>query len=494
MSGIARNARWNALGQGIPLLVGLAAIPITAQALGPARFGILGLIWSVLGYAGALDLGLGRATTKFVAEHLSRGDQAAARRVATVASAGQLLLGVAGGLLLFAATPLLVDRLLHVPAALSSESRLAFQLLALSVPLVVGSLSLRAILEAAQRFDVVNLIRMPSSILVFVVPAVVARWGGGLGLIVALLAVLRLAGVAFLAAAVRRAIPGFHWDWSGGRQMLRTLLGYAGWVAVSNTINPLLAYLERFILGALAGVAAVAYYAAPYEAVTRLLIVPASLASALFPALSGSAGGEVARVRHERLFQRSLRFLLVALAAPVVVVIGCAGPLTTAWLGPEYAVRSAPVLAILAAGVLINALAHLPAAYLLGRGRPDLPAKFHLLELGLYAVGAWLLVRAFGVTGAALAWTGRVTVDAGLLGIALWRAERFPLARWYGAGAGRALAAVGVLAAVAIVAGLTVPPTPRVALLGASAGAFLVYAWRSLLAEEERVAVRAALS
>ncbi len=33
-------------------------------------------------------------------------------------------------------------------------------------------------------------------------------------------------------------------------------------------------------------------------------------------------------------------------------------------------------------------------------GRPDLPAKFHLVELGLYAVGAWLLVRAFGVTGA----------------------------------------------------------------------------------------------
>jgi len=130
----------------------------------------------------------------------------------------------------------------------------------------------------------------------------------------------------------------------------------------------------------------------------------------------------------------------------------------------------------------------------LGRGRPDLPAKFHLLELGLYAVGAWLLVRAFGVTGAALAWTGRVTVDAGLLGIALWRAERFPPARWYGAGAGRALGAVAVLGAVTVAAGLTLPPIPRVAFLGATAVAFLVFAWRSLLAEEERVAVRAALS
>lgn len=494
MTGIARNARWNAVGQGIPLLVGLAAIPITAQALGPARFGLLGLIWAVLGYAGALDLGLGRATTKFVAEHLSRGDHTTLRRVATVAVTGQLVLGSLAGLLLFMATPLLVDRVFHVPAALAAESRLAFRLLALSVPLVVGSLGLRAILEAAQRFDLVNLIRMPTSILVFVVPAVVAPLGGSLGAIVALLAAVRLAGALAFAFSLGRAIPGFRWDWQEGRSALRTLLGYAGWVAISNTINPLLAYLERFILGSLAGVAAVAYYAAPYEAVTRLLIVPASLASALFPVFSDSGTGDAARVRHERLFQRAVRLVLIALCAPIVVIIGCAGPLMTAWLCAEYAARGAPALAILAAGVLINALAHLPAAYLLGRGRPDLPAKFHIVELGLYAVGAWLLVRAFGVTGAALAWTGRVALDAALLAVALWRAEGFGPARWYGAGAGRALGAIAVLAAATLGAGLSLPAAPRVAVVGAAALAFLVYGWRRLLAEEERVAVRAVLT
>src|SRR5437879_8099901 len=45
--------------------------------------------------------------------------------------------------------------------------------------------------------------------------------------------------------------------------------------------------------------------------VTRLLFVPSSLASALFPALSDAATGEAARLRRERLFQRSLRFLLI---------------------------------------------------------------------------------------------------------------------------------------------------------------------------------------
>jgi len=60
---LARNALYNVLGQGLPLVVGLAALPITLRALGDPRFGLLGLAWAILGYVGALDLGLGPATT-----------------------------------------------------------------------------------------------------------------------------------------------------------------------------------------------------------------------------------------------------------------------------------------------------------------------------------------------------------------------------------------------------------------------------------------------
>jgi hypothetical protein len=45
---------------------------------------------------------------------------------------------------------------------------------------------------------------------------------------------------------------------------------------------------------------------------------------------------------------------------------------------------------------------------------------FHLIELPLYAAAAWVLIEAYGVAGAALAWTLRVTLDAVLLGAAMW--------------------------------------------------------------------------
>ena len=116
-----------------------------------------------------------------------------------------------------------------------------------------------------------------------------------------------------------------------------------------------------------------------------------------------------------------MRNRLVLALLIVLLLIVLAQPLLRLWLGADYAAHGSAAFAILAGGVLINGLAHVPSAYLYGRARPDLPAKFHLVELPLYVLGAWLLIRAYGITGAALAWTLRVSVDAVLLGIAMWR-------------------------------------------------------------------------
>jgi O-antigen/teichoic acid export membrane protein len=126
----------------------------------------------------------------------------------------------------------------------------------------------------------------------------------------------------------------------------------------------------------------------------------------------------------------------------VIVLIVFARPVVRLWLGEAYAPRSGLALAILGAGVLANGLAHLPYVYLLARDRPDLPAKFHALELPLYVVAAWQLVGAFGVAGAAAAWTLRVLFDAVLLGSAVWKIGGPAPARLLGERGGRGLALV----------------------------------------------------
>ena len=69
----------------------------------------------------------------------------------------------------------------------------------------------------------------------------------------------------------------------------------------------------------------------------------------------------------------------------------------------------------MAIGVFINSLGQVPFAMLQGAGRPDLTARLHLIEMPCYLLMLWLLIRSFGIDGAAAAWTVRVTVDALIL-------------------------------------------------------------------------------
>lgn len=492
---VARNTLLNLLGQLLPLAVGVAAIPIIVPALGEERFGLLGLMWAVLGYFSVLDLGLGRATTKFVAQYLAQGDERSLRRVATLAVASQTAIGVLAGIALAAMVPLVIENVLHVPAALHGEARSSFLLLALSVPFVVLSLSLRAILEAIQRFDLVNFIRTPSSVAVFLAPAIAAPLGVRLPGILLLLLLVRVITCWVTWIAVRRTAPWFRWELAPSWHALRPLLSYGGWVSVSNVVSPILTYLERFMLGSLAGLAAVAYYTAPYEGVTRLLIVPASLATALFPALSAS-GSHAWNGDARRLLAGSVRYLLLALAVPIALFMTFPTELLQTWLGPAFAARSADVVRILSVGVLVNGLAHLPFVYLLGQGRPDVVARFHLVELFLYAVGAWWLVGSLGVTGAALAWTLRVTLDAALLFAATWRLGGVTPRVLLSDGGGRALGSVAVvvLSGIGIGSLRGLGLDVRVALATGAVTAYGIYVWRVALTDVERTGLRRSLA
>jgi O-antigen/teichoic acid export membrane protein len=410
----------------VPLVVGLVCIPVLTRTLGDSRFGLLALMWTVIGYFSLLDLGLGRATTRFVAQALGTDDVLRARQVAAFTAVGQTAVGVVAGALLVALTPWIVADLLHIPDGLRVDAEHAFHWLALSVPVVVLSLNLRAVLEGAQRFDLTNLIRAPQGALAFALPTAAAVRGAHLATIVVLLLGLRVVVCLVTWLAVRVVLPGFRFDIRASWHLMRPLLGYSGWVAVSNVVGPLLTFLERFVLGAVAGMSAVAYFAAPYEAISRLLILPASLAGGLFPVVSTTLGAEQ-RGAAEQLLGRSVRALTALLALPVVIVILLSRPLLTLWLGPVYAAAAGTALAVLAVGVFILGIAHVPSAFLYGQGRPDLPAIFQLAELPIYFALALWLVRAYGITGAALAWTARVTLDAVLLFAAARQVGRFPL-------------------------------------------------------------------
>ena len=409
---LARNTLLNLAGQAAPLLMGVLCIPPIIAGLGAERFGILALAWAVLGYFNIFDLGLARATTKFVAESLGRGEHARVPSLVWTAVTTQAGFGLVGAAVLALLTPLLVERVLNIPPALIEEARLSFYLLSFSIPVVLVTTSLRGTLEAAQRFDLVNALRAPANAAVFFLPLIGLWLGWALPGVVGLLVAARAVVLVLHYGLCRHVFPELHGLPRLDASSLRTLLAYGGWVTVSSAVGPILTYLDRFMLGVLATLGAVAFYSAPYEMVTRLWVFPASLMATIFPAFSALAAEPQ---RREALAARSVKYILVLLGPVVVAVLAVAPDVLRLWLGPEFAVQSTRALQILAVGVLINSLAFVPFALLQAVGRPDLPAKLHILELPLQAILAWWLVSSFQITGAAMAWTARVVVDAVLL-------------------------------------------------------------------------------
>jgi O-antigen/teichoic acid export membrane protein len=405
---LARNTLWNLLGQGAPLLVAIVAIPILIHSLGTDRFGVLTLAWVIIGYFSLFDLGLGRALTQLVARRLAAQTHEGTPALVWTALVLMFGLGCLGALVLGSLSPWLVRQVLKIPTSLQDESLHAFLVLAVSIPVVITTAGLRGVLEAQQRFGLSNAVRIPSGFFTYLGPVLVLPFSKSLFWVVAVLMVGRVViGLAYLVLCVR-VMPSLQ-RVALDRLAVLPLFRFGGWMTVSNVVGPFMVYLDRFLIGALISISAVAYYATPYEMVTKLLVIPGALAGVLFPAFSTSFVQD--RDRAALLLVRGVKYLFLVLFPCALLIITLAHPGLSVWLGTRFAEHSTRVLQWLAAGIFFNSLAQIPFALVQGAGRPDLTAKLHLIEVPVYVLALWWALGSFGIDGAAIAWMARAGID-----------------------------------------------------------------------------------
>jgi O-antigen/teichoic acid export membrane protein len=412
------------MGGGLPLVVGVVSIPFAIKGLGKDGFGILSIAWVVLGYFGMFDFGLSQATTKYSSEALAKGETINFCRIFWTAILVSFGLGLVGTSMLIVVTPYLVEHLLKVPAGLIAAARYSFILLAFSLPVVLCSSSVRGVLGAAQRFDLINKVQLPLSISTFLIPGLSYPFSLSLTSVVGLMILSRIAAGAIYIHLCFKLFPDLKHNIRMDFKTLKTMLSFGGWISITNIVSPLLVYMDRFFIGSFISITSVAFYTAPYEMVIRMRLFPNAIMEALFPEFSAASviknDGRV-----ESLFARSMKYISLLMGIVVILLIYFASDILRIWLGTEFAATSVNVLKILSIGVFFNALATVPFILLLGVGRPDIPAKFHIIELTFYIIALIFLVKHFGINGAALAWSLRVFLDAILLyGASM---KRFPL-------------------------------------------------------------------
>lgn len=422
---LARNTFFNILGQIIPVLVAIIAIPLLIKGLGKERFGVLAILWVIIGYFGLFDLGLGRALTQMVAEKLGTKEHQDIPNLLWTSLLMMFFLGLFGAGIIASCSSWLVCSALNIPAVLLSETRNSLYLIAVFLPIIISIPTLRGLLEAHQRFDITSIINTAAGIYFLLAPLLVLFFSYRLLPIVGSLIVGRCLVFGVYLVCCFKVVPTLRLGIRIKLNMLRSLWGFGAWMTASNILSPLMSYFDRFIIGALISMSAVAFYVTPYEAVTKLWLIPGALMGVLFPAFSSSFLTD--RLRTARLFQQGVKYIFLALFPITLLLVTLAFEGLNLWLGEEFAQHSARVVQWLTAGILINSLAFVPFGLLQGAGRPDLTAKVHMLELPLYLLAIWFLLKAYGIEGVAIAWLLRVTLDAVILFFLVQRLLPIPL-------------------------------------------------------------------
>ena len=405
---ILRNTGSNLAGQGIPVFAALVAIPLLIQGLGESRFGILALGWLVTGYFALFDLGVGRSAIRQIVAH---GGSPSERRADIFRTSLTLhaLLGLLGGVLLGILAPWLASTALAIPLALATEAEYAFLWLAASVPALVLASAYRTALEADQRFDLVNAVRLPASVANFLMPLAILPLTTRVDLVIAVIVVTRwlvlLAYYLLVARSVKGLRPG-RFD----RTQANTLLREGGWMTVSTLVAPLILATDRLVIATYGSLASLTYYVVAYEVITKLWILSASLLAAAYPQMTILKNAEL-----RQLGDQSLWWLLRTTTPLAIGAILLAGPGLTAWAGEHIADQATLVLQLLAVGVWLNVLAQVPQTLLQATGNASAVARLQLLELPCYLMLVGVLMQTYGLVGVALAWVLRAALDALLL-------------------------------------------------------------------------------
>ncbi len=426
---IGRNSVLNLATGGSLLLLHILFVPFMLRAFGMELYGVLAVTWMVLGHLRWLDLGFSAACAKHVAEDLAWGRTEQAGLWAWTAVTAQSILGGVAAVALWILAPTLADLLRIQP-----ESRdlviLALRLFALVIPLDLAARSLMGVLEGAQRFGWINALNAFAALWTYSAYTVGILRGGDFHAVVYGLVALK--GVQLLAtfAVAARVVPNLRSFTALGlslaldRLRLLQMIRFGGWVSVSAATAPAIVFFDRWVIGGVEGVAMLPFYSVPFNFLLTLLLIPGSLASTLFPAFSAME----ARTRWDRLeafFVHAHRYLLIGILPLFFVLFVWAPEILRVWIGEEFAAQAGTAFRILVLGFSVGFFAPLSGALLQGAGRPDILAKIYLVELPLNFVVTWVLVRQYGILGAAASLALRSIVETAILLFAVYR--NFPL-------------------------------------------------------------------
>ena len=410
--GILKNVAINFCGLVLPTFVSLVTVPAYIKALGVERYGVISLVWTLIGYFGILDLGMSMAAQNHISKARASNDDEECARVFWSAFWLNLGTGIIGGLVIYFGAFIYTAYFTRVSPALQHEVYMALPWLAIAIPIANVSWVFAGSINGAERFGIYNTNQTIGTFLFQLLPLAAAWFIApnlqsvlAAAVVARLLAGLLLGYSTLKVLGIRRVMPPQF-------KVARGLFNFGGWMLVTSMTNMVSDSLDRMMLGTAMGARFVTYYTVPQNLVYRLNIVSTAVVRTLFPRLSA-----VRRDHADVLAQQALEFLNAVFTPVAIVAIFGLEPFLHLWVGAELAREAAPVGRILVLSVWLIGQANVTRVLIQSQVNPAAAAKVALVELPLFAGGLWFGIAHFGLIGAAVVVVSRSLFDYAVL---LW--------------------------------------------------------------------------
>lgn len=412
---VLRGTLSNSAGRAIGLGTWFLLTPFIVHQLGPNEYGLWVLAGSVVAFSALLELGIGAAVTKYVAEHLARDELRQAREIVATGLSIYAALGFVT-VTLGLATAMAFPHLFDLPPDERAEASWLVALMGLAAGVAIPSATGFAVLQGLQRYDVQNLIGTAGTLLSAMATVVVLLAGGGLLAMVAVNVPVTMLTFAASMVAIRRLAPELGFSWRGARRSLvRQIISFSAALFVSRLAGHMKTKSDEIVIALFLPLSAVTPYALARRLTRVAVIAAGQFAKVLLPVASQlQADEDQAQLRE--LYLTASRVTLAILLPIAAVLVILARPILVAWVGPMYA-DAAVLVVILSIAALIDT-SQWPAGYVLqgiARHRP-LAAISMAGALANIALSV-ALIGPLGVTGVAIGTLIPATAEA--LGLVL---------------------------------------------------------------------------
>jgi len=432
---LKRNLIANFLGQGWSALMGLAFIPVYIKFLGIEAYGLIGLFALLQAWLGLLDMGmtptLSREMARFTGGDQSRESIRDLLRSIEIIAVGIAIL-IASGIAL--SSTWIATSWLKAENLSTDVIAQAFTIMGFVTALRFIEGIYRSAIVGLQRQVLFNAINSAMAtvrgvgavgILALVSPTIEAFfiWQG----------LVSIATLAILAATTYHTLPRGERSGRFSWPALRRIWRFAGGMLGITVLALLLTQVDKILLSKLLSLSEYGYYTLAATVAGALYMLIGPITQAWYPRLC------VLHARDEQtalaeVYHQGAQLVSVVAGSAAIVLILFSETLLRLWTqDSELAVRTAPLLSLLALGNMLNGLMHMPYMTQLAHGWTSLAVRINIIAVGIIVPAIFWATTSYGAEGAAWVW---VVLNAGYLLVGIHFMYRRILTRekwrWYG--------------------------------------------------------------